>query len=63
MDPDKLTMITALGPMIGIGIVAISAELGTDNMDACKTATRLMVHGDRQYTPKTIRKPLNGSSC
>jgi hypothetical protein len=24
MDPDKLTMITALGPMIGIGIVAIS---------------------------------------
>lgn len=25
MDPDKLTMITALGPMIGIGIVAISA--------------------------------------
>jgi len=25
MDPDKLAMITALGPMIGIGIVAISA--------------------------------------
>jgi hypothetical protein len=24
MDPDKLTMITAIGPMIGIGIVAIS---------------------------------------
>ncbi|MBP6441823.1 MAG: hypothetical protein KA252_04175 [Sphingorhabdus sp.] len=24
MDPDKLAMITALGPMIGIGIVAIS---------------------------------------
>lgn len=25
MEPDKLAMITALGPMIGIGIVAISA--------------------------------------
>ena len=25
MDPDKLAMITALGPMIGIGVVAISA--------------------------------------
>ena len=25
MDPDKLTMITAIGPMIGIGIVSISA--------------------------------------
>ncbi len=25
MDPDKLAMITALGPMIGIGIVSISA--------------------------------------
>jgi hypothetical protein len=25
MDPHKLAMITALGPMIGIGIVAISA--------------------------------------
>jgi hypothetical protein len=25
MDPDKLAMITAIGPMIGIGIVAISA--------------------------------------
>ena len=24
MDPEKLTMITAIGPMIGIGIVAIS---------------------------------------
>ncbi|WP_333567235.1 hypothetical protein [Sphingorhabdus sp.] len=24
MDPDKLAMITAIGPMIGIGIVAIS---------------------------------------
>ena len=24
MEPDKLAMITALGPMIGIGIVAIS---------------------------------------
>lgn len=24
MDPDKLTMISAIGPMIGIGIVAIS---------------------------------------
>ena len=25
MDPDKLAMITAIGPMIGIGIVSISA--------------------------------------
>lgn len=25
MDPDKLSMITAIGPMIGIGIVSISA--------------------------------------
>lgn len=24
MDPDKLAMITAIGPMIGIGVVAIS---------------------------------------
>jgi len=25
MDPDKLAMITAIGPMIGIGIISISA--------------------------------------
>jgi hypothetical protein len=58
MDPDKLAMITAIGPMIGIGVVAISVGWVLTTWMRIKNGYPLDGAWDQAVYPKTDQEAV-----